>query len=333
MRVAQTQPVTDETPAFVTPIDIVVTTDSGSRVHTVTVDEASEVFDIAVDGPPFSVGFDPEGYVPKTLVYPRSRQELTFVLGRGKTALERSDAAEGLAVFPRDEDVAAVLARAATTDSNHSVRQAASTSLGTVGGDNALKSLLSVAASDKEASVRKASVIALASYPASRIEGPLLELYRRDQSYGVQGAVLDTLVRARSDRGISLARETALSRSANESLRKAALEAYAEVGDKTVLDVALQNAKVGVPFSVRAAAIKLVGKHGKNNAAAYEVLERQARTEGYDMRSPAIEGLGEIGDRQALDTLRAVAGDDRLDGRLRARARESIRKITSPATK
>jgi hypothetical protein len=175
--------------------------------------------------------------------------------------------------------------------------------------------------------VRKDAASALSSFDAAKIEGPLLETFRRDQSYGVQGAVLSTLVKVKSSRGTQLARDAALSDDAHEALRAEAVVAYAEVGDETVLDVALRSSKVGVPYAVRSKAIPLVAKHGKGSAEAYAFLERQARTENYDMQGPAIEALGELGDARAMDTLRAIASDDRLDGRLRSRARKSMREI------
>src|SRR5262249_40555087 len=112
MHVEQRQPVTGLTPVFTTPVDVRVTTASGAKTYTVPIDRASQDVMFPAASAPLAVEFDPEGYVPKTLSFPRSRQELAYVLANGSTAIERSDAAEALAAFVRDGDVARALAKA-----------------------------------------------------------------------------------------------------------------------------------------------------------------------------------------------------------------------------
>ncbi len=326
MRVEQRQPITGLTPVFTVPVDVRVTTASGAKTYTVTIDRASQDVTFPADSAPLAVQFDPEGYVPKTLSFPRSRQELAYVLANGTTAIERSDAAEALATFVRDGDVARALAKALGADASEYVRESAASSLAAVGGDDALASLVA-ALSDKESRVRAAAVAALASFPAARVEAPVLKAFREDQSYRVASEALMTLARVRSAGAPALLREVLADESAAVGVRSAALGAVAASGDPEAVALALKYSKVGAPYALRRQAMQVLGAIGKGNAEALDALTRQALSETFPLRTSAIAALTDLGDARALDVLRSVAADDRLDGRIRAGARRAIRQI------
>ncbi len=328
MHVEQRQPVSSLTPIFTAPVDVRVTTASGARAYTVTMDKAAQDVTLPADSAPLAVQFDPEGYVPKTLSFPRSRQELAYLLSNGATALERSDAAEELGAFVRDADVSRALAKALGSDPGDVVRIAAASSLAAVGGDDALPALLA-ALSDKESTVRVAVVSALESFPAAQVEAPLLKTFREDQSYGVEAAALRTLAKVTAASAPPLLRGVVDDEGAWVGVRSAALDALGISKDPEALALALKYAKVGAPPQLRVMALQTLGAVGKGSAEAFAVLTKQAVSGSFPLRNIAIAALAELGDARALDTLRAVAADDRIDGRLRSGARRAIRRIES----
>jgi hypothetical protein len=112
-------------------------------------------------------------------------------------------------------------------------------------------------------------------------------------------------------------------------VRATALAALAESRDPGAASLALRYAKVGVPYTLRREAVRALGAAGKGNAEALDALSRQAASGTFPLRAAAVDALAELGDKRALDTLRAIAADDRLDGRLRSGARSAIRRIES----
>ena len=155
LKVKQTQKVEGRVGIFQVPVDVELTTASGSQIYPITVSKPDETFTLPAETAPLMVLFDKGGHLLKTAEFHKEKKEWLYQL-RTPRISDRADAASALKSFkaesdkedsshsgaPKNDDVIVALADAATNDKAWGVRATAADTLGQIGGASAAKNSL-----------------------------------------------------------------------------------------------------------------------------------------------------------------------------------------------
>ena len=228
VKIKQTQKVDDLTPCFVTPVDLAFTipvsdesakdgqTTGTHETRTIPMrvivgedGQAEQSFYLPLEREPVMVRFDPDGWLLKTLSFPRSGQMLRYQLAHDSDTLGRIEAAEGLGKIGDDESIAA-LEQCLFNDSFWGVRAAAATALGAIG-TAATQDILLRALSELDVTswsrARAAIAAALGEFQAPA-QAELAQrsaqtlsvlLVQGDVSYSVEAAAAESLGKTRAE--------------------------------------------------------------------------------------------------------------------------------------
>ena len=193
--------------------------------------------------------------------------------------------------------------------------------------DPALSPIFQAAAHDPDAGVRAAAIMALGRLNpiegSAHQEETIAVLVRaiRDAHPLVRRAAAWALGRVRDPRAVSALREAAGDRDA--AVRAAAVEALGEREDEAVLPTLLERVHDKDAF-VRRQAARALGRL-RAQAATTPLIARVTREKDPEVKRAIAWALGEIGDPQAVEPLRALSRSS--DPYLSATAREALRKI------
>lgn len=283
------------------PVDIAITTASGERVHRVLIDRPEQEFTFPVDSRPLIVNFDRGNYVIKLVKQERSHAELAYQLLHDFDVTGRLRAAAELKTTRSDQGIAA-LSEAAVKDRFWGVRLEAVEGLGTLKAPEARPALLQ-AARDREARVRRAAVKALGALNDSKMADLFIDLTRSDPSYGVVGQAALALAQTGDSRAFEVLATLIKQDSWEDTIRSFAVAGLAVLKDPRSLDIAIEFARPGRSASVRVWSFELLGRVGKGNDRALEVLSSAMREPYQPILLNAAGALGAIGDLRALPAL------------------------------
>src|SRR6266446_1939994 len=139
LAVKQTQKIEGRVGLFHIPIDVEVTTSSGTKQLTVTVSKETETFPLPADSAPLMVVFDKGGRVLKSAEFRKEKKEWLYQLKNAGELADRAEAVIALGKIKKDEEVIAALGDALRNDKAWGVRATAADTLGELGGPNAAK--------------------------------------------------------------------------------------------------------------------------------------------------------------------------------------------------
>src|SRR5712664_4637094 len=116
LAVKQTQKIEGRVGLFHIPVDVEVTTSSGTKQHTVTLSKETETFPLPADSAPLMVIFDKGGRVLKSAEFHKEKKEWFYQLKNASELADRAEAIQVLAKIKNDEEVVAALGKAANSD-------------------------------------------------------------------------------------------------------------------------------------------------------------------------------------------------------------------------
>ncbi|AMV40654.1 M1 family aminopeptidase [Planctomyces sp. SH-PL62] len=196
LKVEQVQKLDEQTPLFRLPTTVEIVEAPGrSKSVAIVVDGPTHEFVIPAGAEPKAVLLDPQGWIPKELMFERPVAENLFLLEHGPNVLARLDAAEALAKKVADHPEARTALAAAWSKEKRP--DAAVKLLETLkAGDEANRATLVSAAESPEARVRAAAVRGLAALPRDDASEALLREVWNDPEapYGARRAALRGLV-------------------------------------------------------------------------------------------------------------------------------------------
>ena len=311
---------------FQTPVDIEIVTGTGARVERVNIEAREEQsFDFAADSEPLLVNFDYGNTIIKQVEFNKPTGELLYQAARDRDVMGRMWALaqltarvqnETTAVPDRDK-ITSQLADVLTKDKFWGMRLEAATAL-TAKGEIARRALIS-ATSDPNARVRAR---VLTSLGASR-DPELAKIYLKfldDQSYATIRAAALALGGTKSPEAYGALTKLLGVKSWRDTIKVSALNGLTALGDKRALDVALRFSEKTNPSPVRAAALKLVGAVGKDDARAFVALSESLNDaftrSDLAISSAAAEGLATLGDDRGIaifeDLLKKSEGSSQI---------------------
>ncbi len=303
MQVKQTQEVRGHVGVFEMPVQVAVTTASGTRTYPITVAKADETFTFSADSEPLLVLFDKGDKILKSADFHKSATEWIYQLQHAEDLPDRADAAQALGDLKGDDAAIAALGEAAAHDRFWGVRVQALTALGKIGGAQAEKGVLPGAV-DAEPWVREVAVEQLGKFSDDpSLSAKLTEIANKDSAYRVRTAALQALGQRKAEGAMSTLENAAKSDSPDEVIRRAALRAMGTLGKDEAAPRLLEWLEPGKPVRLRTAAIDSLGKIAKKDESVESRLIAQLNDPDFDIRVATIMALGERGDPAAIEPL------------------------------
>ena len=353
--VRQTQQVTEQTPIFVTPLDLAFFTPQGDderpdgseefmqpQVMRVQVDEAEQTFYIPLARRPFGVRFDYGGWLIKTLEFEAPPELLRFQLRRDPDINGRIEAAEALGKRGNGESLAA-LEQALRHERFWGVRQAIASAIANTKSERALEILLAALAEIEEPKARRAVVAGLGEFRApeqaalaERAAAALTALLAKGEpSYYVTASAATALGKTRAPGAFETLLTHVDTPSWNETIRTGVFAGLGELGDvRSVEPLALWATDRTKPMDARAAALGGL----RTLAATRRIDQPEARTRVVEAVAQALSdpwemallvacsAAGAWADARALPALQRVVASS-PDERAVRTAREAIAAI------
>lgn len=298
---------------FRTPLAIEIGTEAGTRIEKVLIEPRKEqTLTFKVDTKPLLVNFDYGSTVIKELEFNKTNQELAYQLENDQDVLGRTWALGELNTRMRSETapqndkqtLTAEIAKALTQDKFWGVRVDAAAALSGIAGDSARNALLA-ALKDPKSSVRAKTITSL----ASSNDPSLASVYQsmlNDQSYAVIRAAAVSLGQTKSPGAYDALTKLLETPSWRETIKTSALSGLAALEDKRALEIALRYAGKGNQSPVRGAALRLLGKIGKDDPRAFplvaETFNQAVDRTDFGLTIAAAEALVSLGDRRGLAT-------------------------------
>lgn len=339
LTVKQTQEVNEQTPLFVTPVDLgfmvperddASADDADAKANLTTirvlVDQAEQTFYIPLPRRPLSVRFDQGAWLIKTLDFERSADLLRYQLKHDPDVVGRIEAAEALGKLGDPQSIAA-LETQLLEEPFWSVKAAIAGALGEQKSERALNALLRALEQlkpTKEPKARRAIVAALGRFRApeqavlaERAAQALRRIVEQgDPSYYVEAEAAISLGKTR----VADAYEVLLAKvdtpSWNETIRGGVFAGLGELGAARVVDVlARWTTDRSKPMDARAAAARGLGVL----ASTRRIDPGEAQTRAVDALITALDdpwtltqfaacmGLAEWGEARAIPAIEVLA--------------------------
>jgi aminopeptidase N len=303
LTVKQTQKVDDITPLFRTDVEVELVTTGDAITRRVTVSKAEETFVFPLSTRPARVCFDPRDWILKKLTFDKSKEELLDQLQHDTHLMCRVQAAQDLAKFSKDEDVAAVLIGAARNDSFWAVRQEAVKVLAKLNGDKVRRALIEAARKDTKSFVRREAIKALANFSHDDSRATLRHVIGHDPSYYAIADALRTLLKV--DRQNCAADFLAAldCDSHQEVILKAVCDGLVELKEQNAAERLSAMLDGKITPERRVVLLGGLARLKSDDAQVVEALRKLLDNDREHVQTAAIAALVAIGDRDTADVL------------------------------
>jgi len=332
LTVKQTQKVEGHVGLFYVPVDVEITTPSGSTLHTITVSKDSETFSLPADAAPLLVLFDKGGHVLKAADFHKEKKEWLYQLKNAREFSDRADAILALAKIKGDDEIVPALATALTTDKSPDLRNVAADALGRIGNAAAAKQLLAALDSNKEPFVRAHIVAALGTTKDDPQVAPrLASVAREDASFRARANALQSLGRLKAPDALNTLTAAVGTDSPDGIVRNSALRALGYLGDDKGVPLLREWSAPGKPMDSRNAAIASLARLQKENKELTQLLASYLREPHFSVRMSSIYALGSRGDASAIPALEALLKSEDLSIEMAPMIKEQIARLQKPA--
>src|SRR5262249_21801992 len=112
LKVKQTQKLEGRVGIFQVPVDVEITTTSGTKLYPIHVSKASESFTLPSDTEPLMVLFDRGGHILKSANFHKDKKEWLYQLTHATEFSDRADAAVALGKIKNDDQAVTALGTA-----------------------------------------------------------------------------------------------------------------------------------------------------------------------------------------------------------------------------
>ena len=329
LSVRQTQTMDSLTGVFKMPVDIEVTTSSGSETHRIGILSKDTTYSLPCAQKPLLVIFDKGNKVLKELNFDKSFEEWKYQAMNATSLVDRILAMQALCRNPQAGNVTAILDDRMEHDPFWGVRHEAVTQATRLASKSdsvaaLLKQGLLVASRDVRAEVRTVADRALQYYRGDDVVG-ILKGSLDDSSYAVISSALTAIAKADSAHALPIIKEYLNYPSHQKRVTAAALQALATLDSTAAMKEAIQRIGDARYLFVRFASLSVLRRYGKESRDAMEAIEGILGDPTDFAKNFAVSVLGEIGDESAVPSLELIANDK--DNPAHDSAKASIEKI------
>ncbi len=324
----QTQKVEGHVGAFHVPVDVEITTSSGTKLHRIAVSKDAETFLLPSDSAPLMVLFDKGGQILKSAEFHKEKKEWLYQLKNATELADRAEAVQALAKFKNDDEVVAALGSALNTDKAWGLRDIAADALGRIGNVAAGKQLLDALDSNEQPYVRKNIAAALGNIKDEpKIAERLSAVARDDASYRARANALQSLGKLKAPNALAVLTAAVNADSPDDFLRNAALRSLGYLGDDKGVPLLRERAAPGKAIETRQVAIASLGRLEKSNKEITAQIASYLTESHYPIRYAAIYALGSRGDPSAIPALQALLKSDDLSIEMAPTVKQQIARL------
>jgi aminopeptidase N len=328
LTVKQTQKIEGAVGLFRVPVDVEITTPSGSKTYPITVAKDNETFSLPADAAPRMVLFDKGGYILKTADFHKEKSEWLYQLKNATELSDRADAVIALGKTKNDEEVVAAIGTALKTDATWGVRVVAADTLGKVGTASASRQLVESLTTNDVPWVRNHIVSALGNFKDDlAVPAKLESIARDDKSYRARANALTGIARLKASNALPILQAAITAESPDSILRNASLRALGALGDDRAVSLAREWSLPGKDMESREAAIASLGHLDKDNKDLTRLLESYLVEPHFPVRFAAIFALGNRGDASAIPALESLLKSNDLSIEMTPMIRQQIAKL------
>jgi aminopeptidase N len=257
VKVVQKQEVNANTPIFDMPIHLAFFGGNNRKVDKQVRDNAAnQEFDIPLGFTPKWVDFDPNGIIYKTVVFPKTNDELSEQARHDPYMMSRLWATKELGEHAKsDKDCCTqALTTVLNSDAFYGVRVEAASSLGQSRSDEAKQALLS-ALKQGDSRVRTAAITAMGNFLSDQaVLDALVKAIQNDSSYAVQGAAAEQLAHSASPSAFGVLRG-ALASTQDRDVTIGVLNGLAAMKNPQATHIVFTYAQSGPPKRIRLVAL------------------------------------------------------------------------------
>jgi len=325
LSVRQTQTVDSLTGIFRTPVDVEVWVDGMPHTYRITLSQVEDQYSFPAASKPQLVIFDKGSWILKKVDFEKTPDEWIFQLNHATEGVDRILAIRGFLGLVDSANVTEALAKAAASDPFWDVRRNA---VYTLAGSKKSETVDRIvqACRDKDARVRQAAVGALGNFKGDKVVATLKDAFEHDSSYSVAASALSMLAKVDSA-NVKTYCSAALQRTSHhEIIRSTALRVLSGLGDEDALSTITSFSKYGNDQNLRVECLGLLGRVWKQRTDVVDYLITVLHDPSVHVRRAAIDILGSLGDKRAIEPLEESAARE-TDARLAKSAQDSIERI------
>jgi len=328
LTVKQTQKAEGRVGIFHVPLDVEITTASGSKAHRIPVSKEAETFPLPSDSAPLMVLFDKGGQILKSVEFHKEKKEWLYQLKNATELADRAEAVQALAKFKNDDEAVTALGTALNTDKAWGLRDIAADALGRIGNAAAGKQLLEALDANTQPYVRNHIVSALGSIKEEpKVTAKLLDIAREDASYRARANALQSLGKLKAPNALEVLTAAVSTDSPDDFLRNAALRSLGYLGDDKGVPLLREWAAPSKAIETRQAAISSLGRLEKGNKEITAQVAGYLTESHYPVRYSAIYALGSRGDASAIPALQALLKSDDLSIEMAPTVKKQIARL------
>jgi aminopeptidase N len=331
LTVKQAQKIEGRVGIFHIPVDVEITTASGSKLYSIATSKETEIFTFPTDYAPLMVLFDKGGHVLKSAEFHKDKKEWFYQLKHATEVADRADAVSALSKMKDNEEVVAALGEALRSDKAWGIRANAADALGELDGAAASKQLLDALNAAKEPWIRSRIVAALGNFKNDTASAAKLDSIARDDgSYRARAAALQALGRLKATNAFATLEAAVIADSPDGMLRNAALRAMGSLGDDKAVPLLLQWSSPGKQIDTRNAAIASLARLKKDDHDLTKQIASYLTESHFTVRMASILALGSRGDDTAIPALEDLLKRDDLSIEMVPMIRGQIERLKKP---
>ncbi|HEY6953219.1 MAG TPA: M1 family metallopeptidase [Bacteroidota bacterium] len=330
LKVKQTQKQDSLTGVFKMPVDVEITSPSGSVTHRIGIVTDDSTYTLPSAEKPLLVIFDKRNRLLKELNFDKSFEEWKYQAANAPNLVDRILAIRALCGKVREGNVTAILNDRMERDPFWGVRREAVTQAAQLASNSdsvaaLVKPGFLLASKDIRAEVRTSAVRALQYYKGADIVA-VLKGSLNDSSYSVISSALASYVKADSANALPTVRQFLTYPSHQDRVAAAALGAYASLDSTNAVTLACKRLGPGDNVGMRFTALNILRRYGRGRADALAALkDALGETTHMGVKYFAIQALGDIGDDSVVPALETITKDP--DVQFSGVAKASIDKI------
>jgi aminopeptidase N len=307
LKVKQTQKVEGRVGIFRVPVEVELTTASGSKTYPITVSKPEEAFALPAESAPIMVLFDKGGHLLKTAEFHKDKKEWMYQANNASELADRADAVQALGKIKDDPLVDAALGEVLRNDKAWGARAVAADTLGERGTPAAAKQLLDGVNSATEPWVRNRIAAALGNFKDNAdVAAKLESLAKDDKSFRTRASALQAIGKIKAPNALATLNLAVGGDSPDDFLRNAALRAMGPLGDDQAVPTLKEWAVPGKRIETRQAAIASLARLKKDDKEITQQVASYLPESHAPIRFSAIFALGERGDASAIPALESL---------------------------
>ena len=328
LKVRQVQGHDFGSPVFRLPCDLVFYVEGKRQKTRVLLDSPDQTLTFQLAARPTIVEFDPQRWLLKKVKFEKSLDLLTRQLEGSEDAWSRAEAAKGLGKLKSGRAIPSLKA-AAVKEQFWDVRASALRALGEIGTDEALDELLQVGV-PQDRRTRRGLAEALGNFKTEKARELILRLLWEDVSPYVRCEAALSLAKAWPEGAFPHLKEAMGTKTPNETLGEACLEAMGKLKIDGVYEVVRDNLRYGKATRVRIGALKAIKGRGYIAENDVPVLkEILLKDKEFRVRLYLVDQVVRpLGDKRFVKEIKESSESDK-DPRVRRKALETYHELAA----